>query len=522
MKAPADDTQSSRVLGITTRHLWAGLPFFVLIWKGFLSPLPMLDFWWHLKAGEIIVNTGTIPRTDIFSFTAAGKPYILGNWLAEVIYYRIYRIGGFELLIFLNVLLLVAALVPVYRLCCEAAPSFRVCIFSATMAALCFYVGVRSQVFAFLLFSVFYWILSGFCTRRRDFLWLLPVLMILWVNLHGAFVLGLALIGIFLCSEFANAHLGLGAQKLTARELLKLVVILLLTCAATLVTPEGIGIYDYIRAVAADPSVQTTSDWLPPRIETLQGIVLFYGPFFLLVTALIYSRRRPGLTDIVLFLASSAFALRSMRNIIWFVILCMPLLARYFPAFPGKGSAEPEHEMPAAARRAPLGALNLLLASVAVFVLVLLSPWVRPRMYGTSLVAPQTPVQAMDFIEKHALKGRIFHPQEYGDYLIWRLWPEHRSFIDGRVHLFGAALVREYQQLFCDSGWERLLEPYDIRYLLLNKDREQAENVPLIGNVRKSPGWSVIYEDGLAVLFAKGPQAGPAQSLKYEPAQHTD
>ena len=203
-----------------------------------------------------------------------------------------------------------------------------------------------------------------------------------------------------------------------------------------------------------------------------------------------------------------------MRNIIWFVILCMPLLARYFPRVSGTDSSAPEHEMPAAARRNPLGALNLLLASIAVFVLVLLSPWVRPRMYGTTLVAPQTPVQAMDFIEKHALKGRIFHPQEYGDYLIWRLWPEHRSFIDGRVHLFGAALVREYQQVFVDSGWERLLEPYDIRYLLLNKDREQAENVPLMDNVRKSPGWAVIYEDGLTVLFEKRPPVSQVQSLK--------
>jgi hypothetical protein len=203
-----------------------------------------------------------------------------------------------------------------------------------------------------------------------------------------------------------------------------------------------------------------------------------------------------------------------MRNIIWFVILCMPLLARYFPAAPDTGSAVPEHEMPAAARRSPLGALNLLLASVAVFVLVMLSPWVRPRMYGTTLVAPQTPVQAMDFIEKHALKGRIFHPQEYGDYLIWRLWPEHRSFIDGRVHLFGAALVREYQQVFCDSGWERLLEPYDMRYLLLNKDREQAESVHLIENARKSSGWAILYEDSLAVLFEKRPPAGQVSSLK--------
>src|SRR5512140_2164100 len=101
---------------ITLEHLWLGLPLFVIIVKGFLVPLPLLDFWCHFKMCEIIVSTHSIPRTDLLSFTAAGQPYVVQNWLAEVVYYATYRLGGFPLLVFLNTVLLAAALLPVYLL----------------------------------------------------------------------------------------------------------------------------------------------------------------------------------------------------------------------------------------------------------------------------------------------------------------------------------------------------------------------------------------------------------------------
>src|SRR5262245_61258043 len=90
-------------------HLWLGLPVFVLLWKAFVFPIPLLDFWWHLKLGEVITTTRSIPRVDLFSFTELGNLYVAQNWLAEAIYYLIYRLGGFPLLVFLNALLVLGA-----------------------------------------------------------------------------------------------------------------------------------------------------------------------------------------------------------------------------------------------------------------------------------------------------------------------------------------------------------------------------------------------------------------------------
>ena len=108
----------------------------------------------------------------------------------------------------------------------------------------------------------------------------------------------------------------------------------------------------------------------------------------------------------------------------------------------------------------------------------------------------------MDYIAEHHLTGHIFHPQDYGDYLIWRLWPQQRSFIDGRVHLYPLSFVQDYILVFHDDRWESRLAKYDIQYLLLQKDDEKCRS--MIEDARNSQKWTLLYEDDLSVLFAKG------------------
>src|SRR5213083_1294210 len=85
---------------LTLEHLWLGVPVFALLWKSFIFPLPVVDFWWHLKMGEVIATTRSIPRIDLFSFSAAGRPFVLQNWLGEFLFYGTYVAGGFPLLVF--------------------------------------------------------------------------------------------------------------------------------------------------------------------------------------------------------------------------------------------------------------------------------------------------------------------------------------------------------------------------------------------------------------------------------------
>jgi hypothetical protein len=503
------------VRNLTIEHLWLGLPVFVLLWKGFLFTLPPLDFWWHLKMGEIIVTTGAIPSTDLFSFTAAGQPFVVQNWLAEIIYYATHRAGGFPLLVFLHTLLSLAAFIPVYLLCLRASSNLRIAVVIAFIAALCNIGNIRPHLFSFALFAVFYWIVERYRSRDRDRLWLLPPLMALWVNLHGAFVLGLVLVVIVMVTEAVRRWLDpQRGDALSWQENRKLALVFIACVFATMVNPEGYRVYEYVKVVASDAGSQLfVTEWQPPRVDELVGILVFYGPFFLTLLALVASRQRPDLTELALFIAFAVLALKSLRNGAWFSTIAFPICARHLSRFEWSwieslrrfrwAANLREAFFPEPSASSGNFRLNAAFALIAVAVVVVQSPWVRPKLYAASLLDPVTPVAAMDYIEQSGISGNIFHPQVFGDYLIWRLWPRQHTFIDGRVHLFGEKFVRDYQALFTDSEWQAKIDGWDIRYLLLHKNPGDAGSETLLQRVAASHRWKPLYEDGLTILYEK-------------------
>jgi len=500
---------------ISIEHLWLGLPVFAVLWKTFLFPLPLLDFWWHLKTGQVIATTGSIPRVDLFSFTAAGKPFVFQNWLAELLYYIVYGAGGFPLLVFFNALMATAAFLFVYHLCLEATDKVRIAAFVAFLAAIGNYSSIRPQTFSFFMFAAYSWVLSGYRFRRRDALWTLPVLMVFWVNLHGAFVLGLGLVAIYIATESCRRLIDPQRRDaLTPAELRKLIVMLLLCGLVTLINPETYKVYHYVYTVVTDPASQEfVTEWQPPQVNQVLGILLFYGPFFLGLLSFAYSRIKPDLTEIVLFFGFAVFAMMSTRNAAWFGTVAFPILARYLPIIDLQPlitlrrfratdwffrlSEESLSERPVYSR------INVVIAVFAVGVLIAQSPWIRPTLYKVPLWDKQTPVGAAAYIHQRGLAGNIFHAQMFGDYLIWRLWPQQRSFIDGRVHLFGLDFVKQYQLLLYGCRWEDLLSRWNIQYLLLHNRTDDEEARKLIESARTSGLWKQVYEDDVTVLFEK-------------------
>ncbi len=498
---------------VTRTHVWLGLPVFIVLWKNLQFPLPLVDFWWHLKMGEVIVGTGSIPDTDLFSFTALGKPFVLQNWLAEVAYYGMYRLGGLPLIAFLNALMVLVAFLLLYFLCFRVASRPHVVIAVGIVAALAIPGTIRPQVFSYPLFAFYYLALMLYRQRARDLLWTLPPLMVLWVNLHGAFFLGVVLLAVVGASEWWRRLIHDDkTDALTPAELRKLAFTLGLCVLASLANPEGYKIYDYVRTVMTDPVVrQLTSEWQPPRIDEASAFVVFYVPFFAALLALIGSRSRPDLTEVALFVAFALLGLMALRNGPWFSIVAYPLLARYASDLDftslrslrrfGFIDRLARHLEQRSAKGTTNPRMNLVLATVALFVLVLQTPWVRPTAYRTSLVQEGTPTGAMEFIAQHRLEGNIFHPQMFGDYLIWRLWPQQKSFIDGRVHLFGFDFVNKYLSMSADSDWQSALNEWNIRYLLLSKSSGQPDTARMAQVARVSSQWRVLYEDDVSVLL---------------------
>ena len=482
--------------GLKIQHLWTLLPFVFLIVVTFGTPLRLLDFWWHLKMGEVIVTTWSLPQTDIFSFTSSGTPFLLQSWLAEILFYTLYVLGGFRLIVAGNAVFLALALLSVYSLCFRELRGPRVCalISLILIVPLVIYSNVRPQVFSILLFAFFYRLLSEFRWRDRDRLWLLPVLTVAWVNLHGGFPLGLGLIGIFWLDALIATIRGEGPG---ARRLRKLTLIGAAAAAATLVNPVGFRLFGDILAVLSDPpSQQFVTEWQAPQILDWTGLLGFYVPLAA-TTLVLLVNRRPGRVDLILFLVFSIFGFSALRNAIWFAIVSPPLIARQLGSHP-RFNRSGGHRAAAAGgdSRFNLGFLALMVA-----VVIGASPWVYPTLKERPLWEPSTPVRAVDFIESAALEENFFHPQIFGDFLIWRLWPQHRSFIDGRVHLFDSDLVLDYFAVFGDPEWEERLRPYGIRHLFLS--RSDPGDDRLYGWAIASQNWNLLYVDDVAAVFEK-------------------
>ena len=498
-------------LGI--EQLWLLLPVLLLIYKGFIFPLPPLDFWWHLKAGEVIATTGSIPQVDAFSFTAEGRPFVFQNWLGELIYYWTYRAGGFPLLVFLGTSLTVAAFLLMYKLCMNATPHRRVVAMVGFVASLANYGFLRPQTYSFLLFAAFYLVLSQYRERRRDQLWILPILTALWVNLHGAFVIGLGLMVLYIVCEALRRLIDPArTDALSVIHLKKLLIVLALCCAATLLNPEGYRIYDYVRSVILDAgSQQLVAEWQPPRVNDLLGFLFFYCPFFLAVLTFIQARVKPDLTETVLFFGFAGFGLSAIRNAAWFGTITFPLIARYLPHIDltplsplRRFKAIEKLFQPSALEpeKAVYGRVNFLVLTVAVIVLVTQSPWIRPALTGKSLLAEQTPVGVAEFIREQGITGRLFHPQEFGDYLMWRLWPQQKTLVDGRVHLFDLEFLKAYKRALEEPLSTDFMDRWNIEYMILSKLPDGSPS-KIIGSVEASGGWTMIYEDRISVLFAK-------------------
>jgi hypothetical protein len=510
-----------RTAQLQIEHLWILLPIFLVSWMGFMHPLRRLDFWWHLKVGEVIFTTRQIPQMDLFSFTQAGQPFFYQNWLGELLYYLTYLAGGLQLLILFNTALLLCSFLPILHLCLQANVQRRVGALCSLVAALVLgmYSNVRPQVYSFALFAAFYWILWQWRDGRRDLTWALPPLMVLWANLHGAFVLGVGLIAIFLAAETVRrVWYGAHADVMTSPALAKLALILVLTVLAMLANPHGYHVLAYVRQLEVDPSSQRlVTEWQVPDIKQWGDVLVFFAPLFLSLLVLFYARRRLNLGELGLFFGFAVFGLSAMRNGIWFALVIAPLLARHLAGpdldnLPADTGARARLRAWAARLKRPrqrpranhYGLNGVILVGLLLFT-VLLSPWVRPHLESERL-RPQlleqgTPVGAMDYIAAQGLTGHIFHPQSYGDYLIWRLWPQQHSFVDGRVHLYPLAFVEDYILVQLDEQWETRLAKYDIRYLLLPKG--EASWAAMIHDARSSLGWKLLYEDDLSVLFER-------------------
>ena len=301
---------------------------FISIFFISLRPIADPDFWWHLKTGEIIFSTGTIPNSDPFSSTRLGEQWIAHEWLSELLLFCFYKIGGYYLLILLFSGLITLSFFMVYKRS-PAKPYFAgfIILLSALASAPTW--GVRPQMFSFF-FTVLFLLILDIFQEKGDFkiLFALPVITILWVNMHGGYIIGIFLILIFIVSEIIHLLSNyLKKEKITLRILRQLFSALLGCLVFSLINPNGFDILLYpFNTLFSTSMMYHIEEWFSPDFHKIEWI-----PLALLLLSLIsvpaIMRRQGQVVRLLLVLIFTFLTLRSMRFVPMLAIVAVPFLS---------------------------------------------------------------------------------------------------------------------------------------------------------------------------------------------------
>ncbi|HMO57786.1 MAG TPA: hypothetical protein PKC19_10535, partial [Roseiflexaceae bacterium] len=461
--------------------------------------VPPNDFWWHMALGRVIVETGGIPLADLFSYTRAGEAFYNQAWLAQLVMYALYSLGGLPLLLIVQSLLITAAYGLLLRLCLLRTGRLRLCVVVLLLATMPLSFDnwtIRPQSYAFPIFVAFLTLLSEYRLGRSNRLWLLPLLMILWVNLHGSFILGPVLIGLVLIAEMAKTFRP-GAvvpeAPMPATMARQLIGWGALTTLAMLLNPRGPGVLVYVRDLLSSSQVTSlVTEWAAPTIRDTNGAIFF---IFLIgcIVVLTYARRTPDFTDLLLAGALLWLALGATRNIVWFGFVATPLLVT---------QAATLLRAPAQRRFSGSPLINMLLIGLLGLLLLIGLPWLKPALLPPSigaLTAPGTPQAAVAALQREEPRPqRLFHAMGYGSYLIWAA-PEQPVFIDPRIELYPFEQWVDYIDLGRARDVERLLGQYRFDAMLLDTIDQEA----LITYLAADPAWVERYRDEQTVLFVR-------------------
>jgi hypothetical protein len=461
----------------------------------FATEIADTDFWWHLKTGQYLVERRSLPVPDPFAYTTAytaamRAPADAGEervrrfnltheWLAQVGIYAAYAAGGFPAVVLVRALLLAGVCGLAGFLSGRLSGNFYAGIAAAfaTASVAVEFAADRPALVTFLLVAVFVCLLElGFAV------WALPPLALLWANCHSGFFLG---------------WLVLAAYCIEKRRLWLVAVC---SIAVSGLNPNGFGVLSTLLAYRKSPMTADLLEWRPPLLwgPPYGFDLLFYG----IVVVLALYWRKVRVAHWILFAAFAGASWIAFRNILLMGFLAPVLIAAYFP-----------RRMPRFFEKR----ISRLVAWVVPLALLagLVIGMTQGRFFQLRAADWTTPAGAADYLlANHA----IFNTYEQGGYLIWRLWPQHRVFIDGRA--LSEPVYRDYRQILFNDGSAAdqvagpragLLDQYGVQVVVMNTlDYASGALYPLALALANPAGsdWQLVYNDAQAVVFVRHPPAG--------------
>jgi tetratricopeptide (TPR) repeat protein len=479
-----------------------------------LRTITEYDLWWQLATGRWVAQHHQIPSVDVLSYTAQGRPWIypIGS---PLIFYGVYLAGGYGLLSLLGAAVCIGAIALLLRR--GSAVSAALAILAVPLIAA--RTTPRSDMFTVLLFAAFLSLLWQQHETGRARLWLLPVLMAAWVNLHLGLAAGLALVGGYALLEGLELPWP-ERRRGAADRLLRSWPWLLATFAATLVNPWGWRIYLSMLGFMAPMSDRShlIAEWAPANLSwtrIVAGLSPRHPDFFLLLliiaaVAILIALYRRQLGAALLLGGAATLGVRHLRFQALFSIIVVVVAGAVLTS-----AARSLHGLVKEARTRStlaIGAGCIVAALAGIWSVDLVSD--RSYLQSTSLasfgagVSWWFPERAAAFIQREKIPGQVFNNYNEGGYIAWRLGPERHDYVDGRGDPFGSELIRRSILLMGSAPdspeWRREAELYDINAIIVPLGRYDAlQFFPLLRQFCASETWKPVYLDEVSAVFVR-------------------
>ncbi|MRS01606.1 hypothetical protein EG832_00005, partial [bacterium] len=403
------------------------------------------DTGYHIRAGEWILSHHSVPYQDMFSFLTPPLPWTAHEWLSEIIMALIHGTFGLTgLAVFFSGILALVSLL-LFRMLRKEGNNIIVAVFLVLLATVSSQIHwlARPHVFSLILFLIWYWILEEYRLRGTNRLYLLPPILLLWVNLHGGFLAGFMLLGIYLAGELPDCFSRDSGKRSVARQRLKALAITTAICApVSCINPYGFHILLFpFNLISNKLIMNSVTEFLSPNFHEP-------SPFKYLILAMViilaFSRERLRLVELLLLLVFLNMSLYSVRYIPLFALVSAPIFMRQIELLlAGSQGRFPVLLAKKAANFTKIDALSggMLWPIVAVGTIswLVVSGTIQ---YGFD---PKVkPVTAVNFIKKAHIPGNMFNNDEFGDYVIYAAWPRYKVFFDGRSDMYGSGRLKEY------------------------------------------------------------------------------
>lgn len=454
----------------------------------------------HLLLGRLIRETGNVPTTDTFSFRTGGFPSIPHEWLSQVIFSISNDLLGLSGVVLLTALIFTATWAIVYydakRRSNDIFSTFMV--IAIGIGASIIHVLPRPHLFTYLLTALWVTALEHITETKPRRWWWLPIMMVMWVNLHGMFVLGIIIWGIYLLGNLLENPSWTWFTRPATKALLSGGILSLLS---TVLSPSGVKIWESVISLGGNsyitsriPEYQSANFHLP---ETWPFILLL----IITLTGFARTANKTPWTHVLLTASFAAIALYTSRMIPLFAIVTVPIAAKTLAdllkqEFPESRLSTIEKNI-STINSSSNGIIWIFAVLLVVTLLSRSGKAIDPGNGGNVFDERFFPIQAVTWLNSDPQHGHMLNEFDWGGYLLLNLSPRQQIFMDGHTHIYGEALTREYETVFTLSdGWLKILDKYQIEWAIVRANSPIAHEL-------ENNGWKIIYKDNTTIVLRK-------------------